>query len=386
MYAKTKYTHYLKLTPLGDFFFGGESFQDKGNQSFYFQASEDLPQQTSLLGLLRYQLLLQNGLASVKGKFYDAAAAGLAVGSQSFDPTKSQSFGLIQQLSPVLIVNQEGRKFAPFQQVKFYKDEADEDLFIESKINPRFVTKEGKAMLSSAKSPLKVLDKFNSKLGLAKGFRSIEPDSATFLDYCKVYVEDLKEKIGIYKTDTLEHRQKLSEAEKEGFFKFQFKRLQKGYAFGFYATLDLQHKKLTSNDLVYLGKDRCAFKLEVRPIQEEEQCPFQEDLVLEEDDLIWLVSDANLNPAKVYAHCNGAMTDDRSFRCLISSISDNFSYFSKPKVNNANPYQMRLSVRYNLMKAGSLLKVAEPIPLATILTHTNFNKIGYNHFLKIKSN
>lgn len=383
MHSKLKYSHYLQLTPMGDFFFGGESFADKGAQNFYFQTSENMPQQTSLLGLLRYQLLLQNGMTSKNGQFPSLEKA-LFVGGRSFDPAQPQPFGVIDRLSPVFITHKSEKKYFPFPQVKYYRDKTAENNFEVAQVDPVFVAQAGTAYLTSTKPSVKVVDKFNPKLGLAYGFREL--DSGDFLNQEDLFVTGLKPKIGIYKTDTLPHRKTTKDSEKEGFFKFQFKRLQKGFAFGFYANLHLtEEQSFQSADLVYLGKDRCPFQLSVKAIGEEEQPPFSEIPEFETGDQVWLIADAHLNAREVNEKCDGALTADRSFRCLISSISNNFNYFSKPLKEKRIATQMQFSDRYNLMRAGSLLNVVDPQGLKALLTDATFNKIGYNHFLKIKN-
>ena len=58
-------TKLIKLTPLDAFFFGDENTFGMDNTSYYVR-SRKLPQQTSLLGLLRYELLKKKGFISRK--------------------------------------------------------------------------------------------------------------------------------------------------------------------------------------------------------------------------------------------------------------------------------------------------------------------------------
>lgn len=50
--------HYLiTLTPMDWFFFGGERTLDDGKSADYISHSNKFPQQSALLGMIRYQLL-----------------------------------------------------------------------------------------------------------------------------------------------------------------------------------------------------------------------------------------------------------------------------------------------------------------------------------------
>ncbi len=98
----------VTLKPLDWFFFGGEqSFGNEENQSFIAR-SRRYPQQTSILGMVRYQLLKQNGLLLTGNKEWDSrrtAERDNLIGKDSFyiESTKKQSFGAILSISPVFI-------------------------------------------------------------------------------------------------------------------------------------------------------------------------------------------------------------------------------------------------------------------------------------------
>ena len=53
----------IQLAPLSDFFFGGEATFGQGQNQHYFVRSNPWPQQTTLLGMLRYELLKSAPLA-----------------------------------------------------------------------------------------------------------------------------------------------------------------------------------------------------------------------------------------------------------------------------------------------------------------------------------
>ena len=80
------------LTPLDTFFFGGEQTFGQDDESNYYAVSNKYPQQTALLGMLRQELLFQNG------KDFSL------IGDKSFSiDGSSTDFGIIKKLSPIFI-------------------------------------------------------------------------------------------------------------------------------------------------------------------------------------------------------------------------------------------------------------------------------------------
>jgi CRISPR-associated protein Cmr3 len=111
-------TYKIKLTPLGSFFFGGEvvfgseNSQEERSRS-YLVHSRVLPQQTSLLGMLREKLLADNGLLlSAKSTPTERANAASLVGQKGFDRNgKAQSWGVIEQLSGLVLEDENQNKW-----------------------------------------------------------------------------------------------------------------------------------------------------------------------------------------------------------------------------------------------------------------------------------
>ena len=124
------YTYLIKLTPLDKFFFGQKKTFGDDNAN-YFVYSSHFPQQTTLLGLLRYQLLQIAGEEVFKdNKIQDEHKAGELIGKQSFSPFVKDKlqFGIIQSLSPVFIIDKkekdEKEYFLPVGR-RFQKEEED---------------------------------------------------------------------------------------------------------------------------------------------------------------------------------------------------------------------------------------------------------------------
>ncbi|MGB4847022.1 MAG: type III-B CRISPR module-associated Cmr3 family protein [Saprospiraceae bacterium] len=92
----------ITLQPIEHFFFGNEKLSVLGNQTVYYSESEYFPQQSSLLGLLRYILLLKFGKLGFGAG--DESVINL-IGERSFNATDPQigDFKKIKSLSPVFI-------------------------------------------------------------------------------------------------------------------------------------------------------------------------------------------------------------------------------------------------------------------------------------------
>lgn len=105
----------VRLTPIDAYFFGGEvTFGDNLATQNYRVRSNYLPQQSAVLGLMRYEILRQKGcLFENKPKKEDVEKL---VGSKGFDPTQPQiqsqtSYGIIQRISPLFIENRSEKRF-----------------------------------------------------------------------------------------------------------------------------------------------------------------------------------------------------------------------------------------------------------------------------------
>ncbi len=88
------------LKPLSPFFWGTEQVSELGNKRSYYLQSALYPQQTAILGMLRYQALAQYGLLSAPGSNRPLEGKNL-IGESSFTNQNTDGYGAIQQLSPV---------------------------------------------------------------------------------------------------------------------------------------------------------------------------------------------------------------------------------------------------------------------------------------------
>jgi CRISPR-associated protein Cmr3 len=307
--SKQPYTHLLRFEPLGSFFFGDESVNAEDGSMFYFQQSRHYPQQTTLLGTLRYQLLKQNGAFEAHRerikKGYDAKAL---IGEASFDAfTANQSFGVIEQLSPVFVLNAVNQPLFECFTV------ANKTLVLAQSPNwtTDVVFKEEKITWQNQA----MVKAYDPKQGFSEGY----------IDKClKVHSSSdiytyLNEKIGINKP-------KEDEAHNnEGFFKLQYRRFQKGYAFGCYITL--KEGSILQDTYITMGKERSLFKMTVTtPVASfEEQIPPLPHL----SGGIWLLSDTFTSPG-ILDKCSFVINDVVSFRNIQTTIHTK-NHYGRPR-------------------------------------------------------
>ncbi len=101
----------VKLTPLEPYFFGDENTIRFDDTNRYFVTSLDTPSAMTIMGMLRYTILEQNGLLAPSGRYSPEAQQRNAqyIGSHSLDPTKAeQTFGKIQSVSPLFLMDPQG--------------------------------------------------------------------------------------------------------------------------------------------------------------------------------------------------------------------------------------------------------------------------------------
>jgi len=350
------------LTPLNKFFFGGENFFDAEEGVFYFQTSRDFPQQTTLLGVIRHQILLQNNLMDSNG-IKDETTATTWIGAESFSPNTTRHFGKIQQLSPAFI-SKNGAQLQPNWRAKI---EVDDPKDPEEKkkiivIKPfSFSNSQIKASFhSQAKQDISVIENYSEKGGIEKGFLDIA--TKTFYLYKDVYDKREEPQIGINKMD----RYRNNMTDDEGFYKFKYCRLKEGFAFSFY--VEVAHDVELEDAIITMGKERSPFKMEVKDANE---IPFQK-ADIQQGSKIVLLSDANV-PNEIYDHCDAIISDTISFRNFGRKVSKTDNYAARPKTSS----------RLNLLKRGSILQISKSANIDSVkklLQNDNFRTIGYNFY------
>ena len=352
-------TRYLvRLTPIDAYFFGGEvTFGDNKKQN-YLVKSNYIPQQSALLGLMRYEILRQNDMLFGEGKNIDKNKVEKLIGAKGFDPTQpAASHGIIKKISPVFIEKQEA----------FYtRMPLDADITVSLK-------KELKVYYNGIAKPLPTLEGYDYK---------------EYNNYCywcsnnisnKINESDIfieTERIGIQKNKT-----------DDAFFKQTLIRLKEGFNFAF--TIDIEGVLEAKSAIVPLGGNQSRFKIEITECNKENNldnfdfCEYFKPLA--NDNRILLLGDAIIPDATrdkidfIWGNCI-------ENRYIVSKVADGHSWKKPTKTNALYHLQSRGSVIYHNKKnaesqkeGNNSFKNIDAIKQA--LSNESHQAIGLNIFI-----
>lgn len=361
----------IKLTPQGKYFFGGDikfnvkdSKADKEKFFSYIVKSSKMPQQTSLLGMMRFLLLSNNEdlFDTAKNKIKDNADVTSLIGNQSFTVNNSENdFGAIKSLGPCIILKDDEQYFrAPL---------IADLLEIDWPNNPT------KAVVNGKEVELPIMkiehegkeDLYSGKRELKSYFVSAVSGEKLSLDDNKsLFIEDSR--IGIDKD--YEGKRKDS-----AFYKQISYRLAPGYSFGFDVEVDDSIKLETYNrQLVKLGADDSMFVFEAKEVANELHYGDNEGT------MVVLLSDSYISGDIVNDNrVRYAISQTRPFRFIKTKINKDASYY---RINGKNAASS--SERYELYEAGSVFffRNAEDTKwfCEELKNRKDFSQIGYNKY------
>lgn len=395
-------TYLIKLTPLDKFFFGQKKTFGDDNAN-YFVYSSHFPQQTALLGLLRYQLLQIAGEDVFKdNKIQDEHKAAELIGEQSFSPFVKDKlqFGIIESLSPVFIIdkkNDEGKEEHFLPVGRRFQKEKEEDpynllhLSCEDECPPIFESRESQKEKEEAYDP---------KKGLASCWLS--SNGTTLLNEEDFFIKD--ERIGIRKDYE-------GATNDDAFFcqrYYRFKNFKKvvedeenkgrkqppvrEHDFCFATILEIKREieykeldKRLDKRIVYLGGERQPFLMEVSEKTEDLQLNIKGSALTSDEKhyTVVLLSDAKIEPN----HLKGvkfASTEVKDFACLLTHVGTRKFYNKKKKREEQylEKDETALSHQHELYARGSVFYFDTKEQADQFCEHlaasTNFYTIGYN--------
>ena len=366
----------IRLTPLDWYFFGGEATFGEGEGRRYFAKSNLLPQETAIIGMLRFELLKANGLIPITSENKDGAIK--KIGINGFNHTDSNlSIGAIKSISPLFIEYQKCELL--------YKTPNNYDKELEFK-------KEGSVSLENYDYTLDGSeDKKFKPIPFIKDFSAKNYKPETWLSLknrteVTEYNEEsqtsgiFKKKIKIGITKQQEDR---FDNNQDGYFKTEFCSLNSDYSFVVFA--DIEDDKIESDRLVYLGAERSMFKMEAEKIEKHEDVDYEK---VEEEikgnhrkndsDTIELffISDAFVS-SDILHLCKFAWFDTNPFRNIVRSVSENKNYSSLSRNEKSS--------RLNLIKRGSVLffEASNEETVLKQIDNQYLQNWGYNKYIKV---
>jgi len=386
-----KRTLHITLTPLDTFYFGNERNFGIGGNVNYFVRSRRFPQQTSLLGMLRYELLVQHSgksQVSVMGTKLDSQASNY-IGERSFFLERSSNhslehstmkLGVIQQLSPIWI--QRGDQY-------FWVAAKDRKLTLAIDEAATYASHLSETQEAAFNQQGVQLEGYDPKKGISEILISTAGDE---LEYEKVFKSNIRE--GIIKTSRLDARRKarMKDDPEQAFYRQERYNMVGGFSFGLYAYTDASFQGLDKyQNVVYLGGERSPFWLESRLISNSYVAP---PVPIQLNDLapgtqrILLCADTLVEP-DIYRHCLFALTEGTvDFRFMRTSVNDTERYYNIPRQKHTSrKHEATLSRKYQLLPRGSVLYVRDDqvSDVQKRLKNDRLEQIGYNWYQQYSS-
>lgn len=358
----------VKLCPLGKFFFGGDMTFQIGNDeksehnsayASYVLESNLFPQQTSLLGMMRYLFLCRNPqvFSLSKRKIINPAGEEVKawIGAQSFMVTDKHEcendFGKIKSLGPCFLLK-EDEAFLQLPKDYDYKVDFSKNTSILSSLN-------GHPLI------VPVIEQYNPKsfrepqyVGLKSG--KIESESA-------IFEKDIR--IGINKNYQ-------GKSDEKGFYKQISYRLKNDFSFAFLLETEIDLSDC-QHEVVSLGADGSKFSLSVAQMDDIE-LRYPERILpklTEGYARVVLLSDSLLDGSDWELACF-SITGQVPFRYLKSTVETNDYNVLSGKVK-------RSEEKYYLYEKGSVFyfkgeKTAQQF-VEQVEGKKEFHQIGYNY-------
>lgn len=360
--AMSKYL--VKLLPLGKFFFGGDmtfKVNDKETAfSSYIIHSFMMPQQTSILGMMRFLILSNNAETfDRKGNCIKSIdKANVLIGEKGFEVDLSshslKNYQSIQKIGLCFLQD-------TYKHKSFFRGAKDLDLQIQ-KENMVDAT----INMMSVRIPKidiqkeKEIQPFTGKDYLNNYYISLDGEKLKEGD---LFIEDTR--IGINKSYT-------GKTENNAFYKQVSYRLKKNFCFAFEIEVsDSIDLTAYNKQVVKLGADDSSFVFEAERVEKIDYPVSKKEL------RIMLLSDTYLPDI---SSCNVlfAITDVRPFRFLSISNSTNVQDY------NVKYKSSRSIERYDLYQAGSVFYFENESDKETfcklIDRYKEFKQIGYNQY------
>lgn len=367
--------HYLiRLSPLGRYFFGGErTFGFDNDNANYLVRSRYLPQQTTLLGMVRQQLLYANQLlnaSQLKAKVTNQSKAIDIIGDTGFKVGQNpNSYGIINQLS-ALQLYKDGQAYypAPLDYQKMWEKDTNGDAY-------HFQGEKGQAFLANLKE-------YNTK-DASPLCRAWINQTGDLLKSNAIFQE--KGQVGIIKRTA-------KTKDEGGFYKQFYVQMSTGIDFAFYLSLAAVTgvKHLPEQSVVHMGKEQSPFLMQTKEVSSIPTPPTlnSSPSMVAQTQKIVLLSDTLLKETTLAAYSDFGVTEIVPFRYLSTSISQTKHFYNlvgDKKANNKVYQSERVSrsVKFNLLKRGSVIYSTKASALTTAIDqdHPEFKKIGYNQYI-----
>ena len=354
--------HYkIQLRPCDAFYFGGERSFGEGDAANYLVYSRYFPQQTTLVGLMRYLILITKGYDLSYSKLLDDQAAKY-IGSKSFEIGKYE-FGILKRLGPVGVSLND----------KLY--------FPDAKNHRREYDTTGR---------LTYTDKFRSKeVGENYTAKELLPADGVL----QMPGNDVTESIdNVFQEVTQTGNQKMqgstdpqAEKEKDGLYKMTRYRFNDRWCFEFLVELGEDIFADEKEFIVPMGGEHSHFYLTATKVNDYWKTPeFKKDHKLA---TIVLLTDAYVEKSidkvskttkTLYDFCEFAISEIVDFRFFKTETDETTAYNDLSEKTES----LTKSSKYNLLERGSVFYIKKDnfTAFRKFLDNACFQNIGYNQY------
>jgi len=276
-------TYRIDLTPDESYFFGGENTFGENNSDNYFVRSVRFPQQTTLLGTLRFLLLKHEDLMDKNGKVpvQKKALEKEIIGTTGFSPENDTTgYGKIKRLSPVFINGADGDYVVQSREfgLKWVDDEFS-GVKAKTLVPLKYRQEKGISVISNEKKFIPRLEGFDSKttfpdllLNLTNGkmrFFDFNPEK-TLDEMNGIFVEH--EQIGIRIPKKKENKainkdNNETDKNEKGLYKQVSYQLREGFCFRFFADIDIDLKTEKLPEFIKMGASQSWFRLKIENVK-----------------------------------------------------------------------------------------------------------------------
>lgn len=339
----------LKFTPQENYFFGSENKKADGTDN-YFLKSSALPQPTTILGAIRYWMLLNaDDTIFNNNKINDKNKAAVLIGDRSFSiGTTDFKFGKLLSVSNLFLLNGENKKhlIAPY-----WKDKKDQELVWNKELNAA------------------ILPSYNAKKYYTKSFISAEEKELQQDDIFKEII------------DSHNRKNNREVGDKNAYFKTQFYALKNKFSFGVQIEVDNEFK---FKDALFMkmGGENKLFKVEAL---KDNELPSNE-VILEKYKhpslyKLVLTSDTYMD-APDFSSCLFKYITTKPFRSLYTKVDETENYSALSKDNNKVVKSSQNLLQ--LIETGSIFYFNNKNNAECFtkqIKNDYLNKSGFNHFI-----
>lgn len=340
----------VKMTPLEPYSFGTDQGfeypgEKKTGKESYFVRSKEIPEQTTILGLLRYLVLQNQGLLKTDFTYTDDERRKMeeCIGAESFSFEKDsvQDFGYIQSISPVFLVNKENQIYIrnPFHN--------------KAKNNYKPMQMEEGFETSAGVISLPKKGEFDAKEWYASGYYNLTTGI-------------IKENHDLFdkKIITGNRKNEKNGSDDDSYFKRELITLNREYSFAVFT----EAKELPKKTIGYMGKKKSAFLVEAEEVDDINLIGMVES-AFSGDSEVWYYALSDLVVDKALMYNEFCIVEEKTLRNL-ETVHKEDNHLRKLK---------KSEIRYHLIQSGSVFyKECSVKP-----QNENCKKIGYNHLVHL---